>query len=85
MAIAFGVPVLLVLIDFMLGRINLTIGVISLLHIYKDMLVDIKSAFVLKEVFELQSDFIRHLLFSFGIGGLFIAASIWLRNHRYEI
>lgn len=85
MAIAFGVPMLLVLIDFLLGRINLTIGIITLLHLYKDMLVDIKSAFVLKEVFELQSDFIKHLAFSFGIGGLLIAASIWLRNNRYEI
>jgi ABC-2 type transport system permease protein len=85
MAIAFGVPMLLVLIDFLLGRINLTIGVISLLQLYKDMLVDIKSAFVLKEVFELQSDFIKYLVFSFGIGGLLIAASIWLRNNRYEI
>ncbi len=85
MAIAFGVPMLLVLIDLLLGRINLTIGVVTLLQLYKNMLVDIKSAFVLKEVFVLQSDFIRHFLFSLGIGGLFIAASIWLRNNRYEI
>jgi ABC-2 type transport system permease protein len=85
MAIALGAPAMLLLIDYLLGRVGLTIGIGALLEYYAGSLAAIKSAFVLKSVFYFQVDFIFHLFCSLVVGGLLIVASIWLRNNRYEI
>lgn len=85
MAIAFGVPMILALIDFLLGQLDLTIGVLSLLKLYGSLWMEIRSTFVLKEVFEFDSHLVWPLLISLLIGGVLVSISIWLRNNRYEI
>lgn len=85
MAIAFGVPMLLAFIDFLLGQLDLTIGVLPLLKLYGSLWMEIRSTFVLKEVFEFDSHLVLPLLVSLLIGGVLVSISIWLRNNRYEI
>jgi len=84
-AIAFGIPMFLTFIDYLLGQLDLTIGVMSLVKRYGAILFEIKSTFVLREVFEFQLQFWMPWLISVFIGALFIVISIWLRNNRYEI
>jgi len=85
MVIAFGVPMLLAFIDFLLGQVNLTIGVIDLLTLYGLWWAEIRSTFGLRVVFEFEWQHLMPLLKSVLIGGLLISASIWLRNNRCEI
>jgi ABC-2 type transport system permease protein len=85
MAIAFGVPMLVTFIDFLLGRLDLTIGVLPLWKLYGGLWMEIRSAFVLREVFEFNLELVWPLLISIVIGGVLVSISIWLRNNRYEI
>jgi hypothetical protein len=85
LAIAFGIPMLLAFVDFLLGRVGMTIGIFPLLQIYGDVWAGVKNTFILREVFEFKLHYLVPLLISLTVGGLLVALSIWLRNNRHEI
>lgn len=85
LAIAFGVPMLLIFADFLLGRFDLTLGLMPLVMEYGSLWLEIKEVFILGEVFEFKLTYLAPLLISVTIGGLFVFLSVWLRNNRHEI
>lgn len=83
--IALVVPSLILYIDFLLGKLGLTIGVLDLGVQYFFFWQDIGATFVLREPFVFKWDYMGSILFGGLVGAALIAASIWLRNNRYEI
>lgn len=83
--IALLVPSLVVYIDFLLDKMDLTIGVLDLCKQYFYFWQDIGATFILREPFVFQWEYMGSILFGMAIGGALIAGSIWLRNNRYEI
>lgn len=83
--IALLVPALILYVDFLLGKLNLTIGVLDLSKQYFFFWQDVGATFILREPFVFQWEYMGPILFGMAIGAALIAGSIWLRNNRYEI
>ena len=83
--IALLVPSLIDYIDFLLGKMDLTIGVLDLCKEYFFCWQDIGATFILREPFDFRWDHMSAILIGAIIGAGFIAGSVWLRNNRYEI
>ncbi|RYY04565.1 MAG: hypothetical protein EOO53_01765 [Gammaproteobacteria bacterium] len=82
----FASPALLALADLSLRKFfGLNIGFIDLLSVYFGVIVQMKSAFILQESFSFDHAMILPFISCLAVGGLFVAAAIWLRNNRYEI
>ena len=82
----FASPALLALADLSLRKFfGLNMGFIDLLSVYFGVIVQMKSAFILQESFTFDHAMILPFISCLAVGGLFIAAAIWLRNNRYEI
>lgn len=76
------IPVLLIAIDAMSRKyLAVDLHIVSGLRRYIDFLDDITAKHNLVITADLATSFMVAML----IGGLLVAASIWLRNHRYEI
>jgi ABC-2 type transport system permease protein len=84
LVISIVIPILIGYIDFLLGRIDLTIGVLDLCKDYYVFWLDIAPTFALRQPYEFVLQHLHALLLCLVIGGGMIAASIWLRNNRYE-
>lgn len=83
--IALLVPSLIIYIDFLLGKINLTIGVLDLCRRYFYFWQDVGATFILRMPFDFRWDHLGSILLCGIVGGVFIAIAVWLRNNRYEI
>ncbi|MBK8188437.1 MAG: hypothetical protein IPK77_14925 [Cellvibrio sp.] len=83
--IALGVPMLLTFMDYLLNQIQISIGVMSAIKQYAQLWVDILPAIGLQAEYHFKSEHLAFLLSSIAVGVIFIIASIWLRNNRYEI
>lgn len=83
--IALVVPSLVLYIDFLLGKLELTIGVLDLGKQYFFFWQDIGATFILREPFVFKWEYMSPILIGGLIGAAFVAGSIWLRNNRYEI
>lgn len=83
--IALLVPALILYIDFLLGKLNLTIGVLDLCEQYFIFWQDVGNTFVLREPFDFRWDHLGAIFIGGLVGSALITGSIWLRNNRYEI
>jgi ABC-2 type transport system permease protein len=82
----FASPAILALADKILDSVfGIDIGFIDALAVYGRALVNVKSAFILQEAFVFNQTMILPFIICVGVGSLFVAGSIWLRNNRYEI
>lgn len=83
--IALMVPSLIIYIDFLLGKLELTIGVLDLGKQYFFFWHEVGATFILREPFVFKWEYMSPILIGGLIGAAFVAGSIWLRNNRYEI
>jgi ABC-2 type transport system permease protein len=80
------VPILLLLLDYMLGKyLGITLGLSALLRRYLMVLSDASAAAALGKLLVVNGEMLRAWLASIAIGSVFVAVAIWLRNNRYEI
>lgn len=80
------IPTVFIVVDKIANSwFSINLHVIDTLIAYGRMLQRAKSAFIPSQVFELDASSFIALLISLVIGAGFVAGTIWLRNHRYEI
>lgn len=83
--IALLVPSLIIYIDFLLEKMDLTIGVLDLCKQYFFFWQDVGATFILREPFYFKWEYTGAILLSCLVGAALTVGSIWLRNNRYEI
>ncbi len=80
------VPVALIIIDKRFQRhADINFHIIDTLEAYEKMASHFLSWFSQYPDLPLDAHVVTHYLLALLIGGLLITATIWLRNHRYEI
>jgi len=82
----FASPAMIALADKILDSVfGINIGFIDALAVYGRMLLNTKDAFILQHSFHFDQTMILPLVSCVGLGSIFFAGAIWLRNNRYEI
>jgi uncharacterized membrane protein len=82
----FMSPALLALVDILLNKFfGINVGFIDLCSLYFGTLVHAKGAFILQEAFVFDASMLLPSFTCVGVGAMFIAGAIWLRNNRNEI
>lgn len=80
------IPIVLVLIEKIFKMIaGVDIGILNIFGWYFHALYDVKAAYILREAFVFNQSMIIPFVVCVTVGGVFVAAAIWLRNNRYEI